>query len=48
MKLGFKANNNEVENEALLTRLKIMAEPQVKELSVYCDSILIMNYVKCD
>lgn len=42
LKLGFKANNNEVEYEALLTCLRIMAELQVNELSFHCDSMMII------
>lgn len=41
LKLGFCANNNEAEYEALLAGLKVTLELQVKEITIYCDSLLV-------
>ena len=44
LRLGFKASNNEAKYEALLlARHRVAEELQLKELLIYCDSILIAN-----
>lgn len=46
LELGFQVSNNDVEHEALLARLRVAAELQVKELSIHCDWTLIVNQVE--
>ena len=41
--IGFKATNNEVEYEALLTRLRVAIELEVEFLNAYSDSQLGVN-----
>lgn len=46
LELGFQVSNNDVEYEVLFARLRVAAELQVKELSIHCDSMLIVNQVE--
>lgn len=43
LKLGFHANNNEAEYKALLAGLKVTLELQVKEITMYYDSLPVAN-----
>lgn len=45
LKLKFKASNNEVEYEMLLVGFKVAVELQVRELSIHCYLMLIINQV---
>ena len=46
--IGFKATNNEVEYEALLTRLRVATELGVDSLDAFSDSQLVINQVHGD
>ena len=46
--IGFKANNNEAEYEALLTRLRVTTDLGVEFLDAFNDSQLVMNQVQGD
>ena len=43
--VGFKASNNEVEYEALITRLHLAKELQACNIQIYSDSQLVVNQV---
>ncbi|XP_050258808.1 uncharacterized protein LOC126703779 [Quercus robur] len=45
-RLGFKASNNEAENEALLVGLRVASDLGAKEVEVYLDSRLVVNQVQ--
>ena len=44
LRFGFKAFNNEVEYEALITGLNLAKEMKVESLEIYSDSQLIDEY----
>ena len=44
-RLGFKASNNEVEDEALIARLKTAFDLGARDVEVYLDSRLVVNQV---
>ena len=44
--IGFKATNNEIEYEALLTELRVITELRVESLDIFCNSQLIVNQVQ--
>ena len=46
--IGFKANNNEAEYEALLVGSRVTTELNVESLDVYNDSQLVVNQVQED
>ena len=46
--IGFKVTNNEAEYEALLTRLRVATELEVKSLNVFNDSQLVVNQMQGD
>ena len=46
--LGFQANNNEVEYEALIAGLKMAEILGVRNLEVRCDSLLVVSQVNGD
>ena len=46
--IGFKATNNEVEYEVLLTILRVTIELRVESLNAYSDSQLVVNQVQRD
>ena len=48
IRIGFKASNNEVEYEALLTRLRVATELGVESLNAFSDSQLVVNQVQRD
>ena len=48
IRIGFKATNNEVEYEALLTKLKVATELEMESLDVYNNSQFVVNQVKWD
>lgn len=45
LKLGFYDSNNKAEYEAFLAGLRVTLELQVKEISIYCNSLLVANQV---
>ncbi|XP_068323112.1 uncharacterized protein [Pyrus communis] len=45
LKLGFYASNNKAEYEAFLAGLRVTFELQVKEISIYYNSLLVANQV---
>ena len=45
IRIGFNATNNEVEYEALIARLKVASEMEVKSLDAYNDSQLVINQI---
>ncbi|GFZ03434.1 hypothetical protein Acr_16g0000580 [Actinidia rufa] len=48
IRMGFKATNNEVEYEALLTGLRIAVELGAQSLEIFSDSQLVVNQVQGD
>ena len=48
IRIGFKATNNEVEYEALLTELSVITELRVESLDAFNDSKLVVNQVQVD
>ena len=44
LRFGFKASNNEVEYEALITGLNLAKEMKVESLEIYSDSQLVDEY----
>ena len=48
LKFNFKASNNEVEYEALITALKLAKTLQIQHLAVFSDSLLVVNQVNDD
>ena len=48
IRIGFKANNNKVEYEALLAGLRVATELGVESLDAFSDSQLVVNQVQMD
>ena len=48
LRFDFKASNNEAEYEVLIAGLNLAQELNIKNLKVYCDSMLIANQVNGD
>ncbi|KAM1624542.1 hypothetical protein FF1_022570 [Malus domestica] len=46
LELGFQVSNNNVVYNALLAKLRVVAELQVKELSIHYDLMLIVNQLE--
>ena len=45
VQLGFKTSNNEAENKALVSRLKLADAVGVVELTILCNSLLVVNQI---
>ncbi|XP_016185043.1 uncharacterized protein LOC107626660 [Arachis ipaensis] len=46
LQFSFPASNNQVEYEALLAGLKLAQDLQIAHLTVYCDSLLVVQQIK--
>ncbi|KAM1832991.1 hypothetical protein ACFX13_022859 [Malus domestica] len=46
LELGFQVSNNNVVYDALLAKLRVVAELQVKELSIHYDFMPIVNQLE--
>ncbi|XP_016196290.1 uncharacterized protein LOC107637382 [Arachis ipaensis] len=48
LQFSFTASNNQAEYEALLAGLKLAQDLQISKLTVYCDSLLVVQQIKGD
>ncbi|XP_025637320.1 uncharacterized protein [Arachis hypogaea] len=48
LQFSFPASNNQAEYEALLAGLKLAQDLQIPQLTVYCDSLLVVQQIKGD
>ncbi|XP_072081183.1 uncharacterized protein [Arachis hypogaea] len=48
LQFSFAASNNQAEYEALLAGLKLAQDLQIPHLTVYCDSLLVVQQIKGD
>ncbi|XP_072074644.1 uncharacterized protein [Arachis hypogaea] len=48
LQFSFPASNNQAEYEALLAGLKLAQDLQIHHLTVYCDSLLVVQQIKGD